>query len=123
MCDKIKIEGSVLYVSGEESAEQIKLRADRLEVKNDELLFQMADSYFAFLITRLRNIYHLHQQDLKICLMTLLQYSNKEIMNAIGRSTNSAGKLKNILQISLELLRVIYVIFCLILWQNNVKIP
>lgn len=62
--------------------------------KNDELLFQMADSYFAFLITRLRNIYHLHQQDLKICLMTLLQYSNKEIMNAIGRSTNSAGKLK-----------------------------
>ena len=62
--------------------------------KNDELLFQMADSYFAFLITRLRNIYHLHQQDLKICLMTLLQYSNKEIMNAIGRSINSAGKLK-----------------------------
>ena len=30
LCDKVKGEGSVLYVSGEESAEQIKLRADRL---------------------------------------------------------------------------------------------
>ena len=30
LCDKVKGEGQVLYVSGEESAEQIKLRADRL---------------------------------------------------------------------------------------------
>ena len=30
LCDKVKGEGTVLYVSGEESAEQIKLRADRL---------------------------------------------------------------------------------------------
>ena len=30
ICDKVKGEGQVLYVSGEESAEQIKLRADRL---------------------------------------------------------------------------------------------
>lgn len=33
ICDKIKCEGKVLYVSGEESAEQIKLRADRLRNK------------------------------------------------------------------------------------------
>ena len=33
LCDKVKGEGSVLYVSGEESAEQIKLRADRLRYK------------------------------------------------------------------------------------------
>ena len=39
LCDKIKGEGKVLYVSGEESAEQIKLRADRLNIKNDDLLF------------------------------------------------------------------------------------
>ena len=31
LCDKIKGEGKVLYVSGDESAEQIKLRADRLD--------------------------------------------------------------------------------------------
>ena len=39
LCEKIQGDGKVLYVSGEESAEQIKLRADRLEVKNDELMF------------------------------------------------------------------------------------
>ena len=39
ICDKIKTDGKVLYVSGEESAEQVKIRADRLNVKNDNLLF------------------------------------------------------------------------------------
>ena len=33
LCDKVKGNGQVLYVSGEESAEQIKLRADRLRDK------------------------------------------------------------------------------------------
>ena len=39
ICDKIKEEGKVLYVSGEESVEQIKLRADRLSIKNDDIMF------------------------------------------------------------------------------------
>lgn len=39
ICDKIKGEGKVLYVSGEESAEQIKIRADRLGIKNSDILF------------------------------------------------------------------------------------
>lgn len=39
LCDKVKGEGKVLYVSGEESAEQIKLRADRLNIKNEDILF------------------------------------------------------------------------------------
>ena len=39
ICDKVQGEGKVLYVSGEESAEQIKLRADRLGIKNDDILF------------------------------------------------------------------------------------
>lgn len=33
LCDKVKGDGMVLYVSGEESAEQIKLRSDRLRNK------------------------------------------------------------------------------------------
>ena len=33
------MDGKILYVSGEESAEQIKIRADRLGIKNDNLLF------------------------------------------------------------------------------------
>lgn len=39
ICDKIQGEGQVLYVSGEESAEQIKLRADRLNINNEDILF------------------------------------------------------------------------------------
>lgn len=39
LCDKVQGEGKVLYVSGEESAEQIKLRADRLNIKNEDILF------------------------------------------------------------------------------------
>ena len=39
LCDKIKGEGKVLYVSGEESAEQIKIRADRLEINNEDIMF------------------------------------------------------------------------------------
>lgn len=39
LCDKVQGEGNVLYVSGEESAEQIKIRADRLGIKNEEILF------------------------------------------------------------------------------------
>ena len=39
ICDKLKTDGSILYISGEESAEQIKLRADRLKVNRDNLLF------------------------------------------------------------------------------------
>ena len=39
ICDKIKREGQVLYVSGEESAQQIKIRADRLGIKNNDIVF------------------------------------------------------------------------------------
>ena len=39
LCDKINGSGKVLYVSGEESAEQIKLRADRLNIKNNNIMF------------------------------------------------------------------------------------
>ena len=39
LCDKINGNGKVLYVSGEESAEQIKIRADRLHIKNNNIIF------------------------------------------------------------------------------------
>ena len=39
ICDKIKGDGKVLYVSGEESAEQIKIRADRLNINNEDIMF------------------------------------------------------------------------------------
>ena len=39
VCDKIEGNGKVLYVSGEESAEQIKIRADRMKIKNENIMF------------------------------------------------------------------------------------
>ena len=39
ICKNAKTEGKILYISGEESAEQIKLRADRLNVTKDNLYF------------------------------------------------------------------------------------
>ena len=39
ICDKVIGEGKVLYVSGEESADQIKIRADRLGINNDDIVF------------------------------------------------------------------------------------
>ncbi len=38
VCERIKIDSKILYVSGEESVRQIKLRADRLGIKNPNLL-------------------------------------------------------------------------------------
>lgn len=39
ICDKVKTEKQVLYISGEESAEQIKIRADRLNISQNNILF------------------------------------------------------------------------------------
>lgn len=39
ICNKMQGDGKVLYISGEESAEQIKIRADRLKINNDDILF------------------------------------------------------------------------------------
>ena len=39
LCNKIIGNGKVLYVSGEESAEQVKIRANRLNIKNNNIMF------------------------------------------------------------------------------------
>ena len=39
ICDKVQTDDVVLYVSGEESAEQIKIRADRLNINKNNILF------------------------------------------------------------------------------------
>ena len=38
ICDKVRVDSRILYISGEESIKQIKIRADRLNVKNPNLL-------------------------------------------------------------------------------------
>ena len=39
ICDKVKMDAPILYVSGEESGSQIKMRADRLKIDNDDIFF------------------------------------------------------------------------------------
>ena len=39
ICNKLKTDEKILYISGEESGEQIKIRADRLNVNKNNLLF------------------------------------------------------------------------------------
>lgn len=39
ICEKFQTDGKVLYVSGEESAEQIKIRADRLGINSENIMF------------------------------------------------------------------------------------
>lgn len=39
ICNKVETTDPVLYISGEESAEQIKIRADRLKIDKDNILF------------------------------------------------------------------------------------
>jgi len=39
ICDKVETTEDVLYISGEESAEQIKIRADRLNIIKNNILF------------------------------------------------------------------------------------
>ncbi len=39
ICNNLKAKGNVLYVSGEESGQQIKLRANRLKIYNDDIVF------------------------------------------------------------------------------------
>jgi len=38
VCEKVKVDSKIFYVSGEESIKQIKIRADRLDIKNPKLL-------------------------------------------------------------------------------------
>ena len=39
VCNNLSKHGTVLYISGEESEEQVKLRSDRLKVNSDNILF------------------------------------------------------------------------------------
>lgn len=45
---------------------------------NDTKLFRLADSCFGFIIYRLKHTYHLRNSELKICLMVLLDFPNKD---------------------------------------------
>ena len=83
----------VLYVSGEESKSQIKLRADRLEA-NDKNLFLLTELCLEDILEEL------HKGEFEIFIIDSIQtlYSNK--------ITSAAGSLTQVREITFELMRV-----------------
>ena len=61
---------------------------------NDTNLFRLADSCFGFIIYRLKHNYHLRNCELKICLMVLLDFSNKEIARIVSYKEDSYPTIK-----------------------------
>jgi hypothetical protein len=61
---------------------------------NDTKLFRLADSCFGFIIYRLKHTYHLRNCELKICLMVLLDFPNKEIARMVSYKEDSYPTIK-----------------------------
>ena len=93
LCNSVKEEGKVLYVSGEESAEQIKIRADRLNIKNEDIMF-------------------LGETDIDIIENTILEMKPKlVIIDSIqtmysSEITSAAGTVSQVREITSRIMRV-----------------
>ncbi len=61
---------------------------------NDTKLFRLADSCFGFIIYRLKHTFHLRNSELKICLMVLLDFPNKEIARIVSYKEDSYPTIK-----------------------------
>ena len=57
-------------------------------------VFRLADSCFGFIIYRLKHTYHLRNSELKICLMVLLDFPNKEIARIVSYKEDSYPTIK-----------------------------
>ena len=57
-------------------------------------VFRLADSCFGFIISRLKHTYHLRNSELKICLMVLLDFPNKEIARMVSYKEDSYPTIK-----------------------------
>lgn len=93
VCDKINGNGKVLYVSGEESAEQIKIRADRLNIKNNNIMF-------------------LGETDIDVIEQTILEMNPKlVIIDSIqtmysDEITSAAGSVSQVREITARIMRI-----------------
>ena len=93
LCDKIKGEGKVLYVSGEESAEQIKIRADRLGIQNDDILF-FGETDISIINEEITNIKP------KLVIIDSIQTMYSEELSA------AAGSVSQVREITSQIMRV-----------------
>ena len=63
--------------------------------KNDQRLRELANLHFSDMFTRLRDTYHLSDQEIKICLMILLEYSREQMATLLYLQPNTISKAKN----------------------------
>ena len=93
ICQNIKIDGKILYVSGEESAEQIKIRADRLGIDEDNLLF-LAETDIDVIESAIE------KEDIKFLIIDSIQtmYSDE--------ITSAAGSVSQVREITARVLKI-----------------
>ena len=58
-------------------------------------LREFANSHFDNMFYRLEDAYHLSEQEMKICLMVLLEYSNKQMAEILFVQPNTISKAKS----------------------------
>ncbi len=78
VCNNLSKHGTVLYVSGEESEVQIKIRADRLNVKADNILFLSETN-----ITQIED--KIEKNNPKFCIIDSIQTMYDEEISSVPR--------------------------------------
>ena len=81
VCHKLSTHGKVLYVSGEESETQVKLRADRLKVDSDNILFLSETS-----ISEIEN--KIESVEPKFCIIDSIQTMYDEEISSVPQSND-----------------------------------
>ena len=79
VCNKLSNHGKVLYVSGEESETQVKLRADRLKVSSDNILFLSETD-----ISQIEN--KIEETEPKFCIIDSIQTMYDEDISSVPGS-------------------------------------
>lgn len=93
LCSLIGYEGKILYISGEESLEQIKLRADRLNIKNDNIYF-LAETDMAVIEEKLEN------EKPEFCIIDSIQTMFS------GEITSAPGSVSQVREITAKIMQI-----------------
>ena len=86
VCEKLSKYGDVLYVSGEESDVQVKLRADRLEVKSEKVLF-LGETNILSIENKIENIKP------KVCVIDSIQTMYDEEISSVPGSVSQVREI------------------------------
>lgn len=79
ICNNLSKHGKILYVSGEESESQIKLRADRLKVNSDNILF-LSETSISEIENKIENV------EPKFCIIDSIQTMYDEEISSVPGS-------------------------------------